>query len=230
MYEDILKELYSNADEEYKRFHLKLMPNNEVNSIGVRIPVLRSIAKRILKGDWRTFLSEYKDSDINEVTMLRGMVIAGAKCDFAEKAEYLRAFVPEIDNWGVCDVVSGDNKDAEKHRHEMIGLIYMWLKSGREYEVRFAIVSLMQHFMTDEYIDKVIAVCDHEKHEGYYVRMAIAWCLSVCFVKYRSKTLHYLKRCGLDDFTYNKTLQKICESSRVSREDKALLRTMKRKG
>lgn len=230
MYEDILKELYSNADEGYKEFHLKLLPNVEIEMIGVRTPILRTMAKRILKGQWRTFLSEYEANPIYEIVMLRGMVIAAARCDFVEKAKYLRAFVPEINNWAVCDMVSGDIRDAEKYRRELIGLIYMWIKSGKEYEVRFGIVTLMKYFIDDEYIDKVISVCDHEKHEGYYVRMAVAWCLSVCFVKYRSKTLHYLKRCGLDDFTYNKTLQKICESNRVSKADKALLRTMKRKG
>ena len=230
MYENLLTELYSKADENYRIFHKRLLANEEIEIMGVRTPILRSIAKNIIKGDWQSFLSEYEENNIYEITLLRGMVIAGAKCSFAQRAEYLRQFVPTINNWAVCDMVSGDIKDAGKYKQELMGLIYMWIKSGREFEVRFGIVTLMKYYINDEYIDKVIAVCDHEKHQGYYVKMALAWCLSECFVKYRSKTLYYLKVCSLDTFTYNKTLQKICESTRVSKGDKGLIRTMKRKG
>ena len=58
--------------------------------------------------------------------------------------------------------------------------------------------------------------------------MAIAWGISVCFVKYRDKTIDLLQHCEMDTFTYNKALQKMRESYRVSAEDKELLKTMKK--
>ena len=59
--------------------------------------------------------------------------------------------------------------------------------------------------------------------------MAVAWALSVCYVKFPQKTMLLFKDNRLDDFTYNKALQKILESNRVSDSDKSIIRGMKRK-
>ena len=88
---------------------------------------------------------------------------------------------------------------------------------------------LLSFYIEDEYVDQVLMVLDGVKHEGYYANMAAAWAISICFVKYSNKTITYFKKSILDDFTYNKALQKILESSRVDREMKAFLRSIKRK-
>lgn len=110
----------------------------------------------------------------------------------------------------------------------MYEFVLPYLKSQNEYEVRFAVVILMQYFVTDEYINDVLKIYDDIRHNGYYVKMAVAWGISICYVKYRDITLEYLASCNLDDFTYNKSVQKMIESFRVSREDKEMLRSMKR--
>ena len=98
----------------------------------------------------------------------------------------------------------------------------------REFVARFGIVMLLDHFITDTYIDEVLQVLDEVSHDGYYVKMAVAWAISVCYVKFEKETMALLLDNALDDFTYNKSLQKITESFRVSKEDKARIRKMKR--
>ena len=89
---------------------------------------------------------------------------------------------------------------------------------------------LLDYFIFDEYIEKVINILDKINHEGYYVKMAVAWCLAEIGIKYNEKLMNYLKgKNSLDDFTYNKTLQKMIESYRITNEQKDILRKMKRK-
>lgn len=216
------------ADEKYREFHSRLIPGVESIFYGVRVPALRKLARQLVKGDWRGFVELRKDSSVYEFNMLCGMVCALAKCDFEEKLEYVKKFIPSIDNWAVCDIVCGDLKDVKNNRERMYEFVLPYLKSQNEYEVRFAVVILMQYFVTDEYINDVLKNYDDIRHKGYYVKMAVAWGISICFVKYRNITLEYLASCNLDDFTYNKSVQKMIESFRVSREDKEMLRSMKR--
>jgi 3-methyladenine DNA glycosylase AlkD len=221
-----LKEL---ADEKYQKFHGGLIPNVDTVFYGVRVPLLRKVAKRLIKEDWRGFVELTKDAGVYEWKMLCGMVIGLAKCDFEEKLVYLERFVPGIDNWAVCDIVCGDLKDVKRNKERMYAFIKPFLSSSKEYEVRFAVVILMQYFLTDEYIGEVLSIYDGIRHDGYYVKMAVAWGVSICFIHFREITLDYLLSCNLDDFTYNKSIQKMTESFRVSVEDKEMLRGMKRR-
>ena len=58
--------------------------------------------------------------------------------------------------------------------------------------------------------------------------MAVAWAVAVYFGKFPDQVMEYLKQCSLDDWTYNKALQKITESFRVDKETKKLVRQMRR--
>ena len=104
-----------------------------------------------------------------------------------------------------------------------------YLRSDEEFFIRFGVVMLLDHFITEDYIDLVLEEMDKIHQDAYYVKMAVAWNLSVCFVKFRDKALSYLRTNHLDDWTYNKTIQKIRESYRVTKEDKEMLLKMKRK-
>lgn len=223
--DDCLQEM---ADEKYREFHGRLIPGVETVFYGVRVPALRKLARQLAKEDWRGFVELTKDSPVYELNMLCGMVCALAKCDFEEKLAYMEKFIPAINNWAVCDIVCGDLKAVKNHRERMYEFIKPYLESQKEYEVRFAVVILMQYFVTEDYIRDVLKIYDGIRHEGYYVKMAVAWGISICFVKYRDFTLDYLSSCNLDNFTYNKSIQKMIESLRVSREDKEMLRSMKR--
>ncbi len=225
--EQIIQELYHLADEKYKEFHSGLCPGTD-NIIGVRIPKLREIAKKIAKENPQEFLKRI-DDNYYETVMLYGMVIGYMKGSLEEKQEYLDIFVPKINNWAICDCCTSTYKFTNKNLEEMWNYIQKYINSNSEFEIRFRIIMMMDYYLTDKYIDKVFEEINKIHHEGYYVKMGIAWLISVAFVKYEEKTRNFLANNNLDDFTYNKALQKIIESNRVSNQVKDEVRQMKRK-
>lgn len=222
----IREKLFSLADEEYKKFHSSLCPDTN-NMIGIRVPVLRNVAKEILKDDWRKYLENAKD-DYYEEVMLQGMVIGLSKMDLKERLEYVKKFVPKIDNWAVCDVTCAGFKFAKKYPKEIWDFLKTYLESDKEFEIRFGVVMLLDFYITEEYIEEVLKILNQTHHDGYYVKMAIAWAISICYIKFPKETFELLQKNELDTFTYNKALQKIIESYRVSKDDKEKIRKMKR--
>ena len=227
MNEEIEKRIFELADTEYKEFHSGLCPNTN-NIVGVRVPVLRNYAKELAKSDFRTYLNNAKD-DYYEETMLQGMVIGLSKMDIEERLNYIKKFVPKINNWAICDVFCAGLKFTNKNKEIVWEFLKVYNNSVEEFELRFFIVMLLDFYITDKYINEVISILDNIKHEGYYVKMAIAWTISVAYIKYPETTIKYLMNNTLDYFTYNKALQKIIESYRVSNSDKKIIRSMKRK-
>lgn len=215
------------VETDYKAFNKKIIPT-EKEILGVRLPALRTLAKEIAKGNWREFAENAK-SEIYEEIMLHGLVICYAKMDLTERMQYIAEFVPLIDNWAICDSVCGTMKFIKKHREEFWQFIQPYLKSEQEFELRFAVVILMDYYIDDDHIEKVLQIYDSIKSDKYYVQMAVAWGISVCFVKYPDITMDYLHNNNLDNFTYNKALQKITESLRVDKATKSIIRSMKRK-
>ncbi len=226
--ENIRKELQALADSKYRKFHSALVPGTE-NILGVRIPQLRILAKEIAKReDWRIFV-EATDTRYYEETMLQGMIIGLAKMELEERMKYVMMFIPRIDNWAVCDIFCSELKTAVKKGKETIWqFIQPYLTSPQEFEIRFGIVMLF-HYIDEKHIDALLAYADSFNHNAYYARMAMAWMLSFCFIKFPEKTMEYLKQSKLDNWTYNKSLQKTIESLRVDKEMKDVLRSMKRR-
>ena len=144
------------------------------------------------------------------------------------EADYLKKYVPIINNWGICDCCCSTWKFMKKDQAYWFTFLDPYLKSENEFEVRFAIVSLLDHFINNTYLERLLQVFEKVKHEGYYVKMAVAWAVSICYIKYPQETVEYLKKNTLDDFTHNKAIQKIRESYRVSEEEKENLLCLKR--
>lgn len=224
----IRQELLSMQDKKYKDFHSKLCPGTE-NIIGVRIPLLRNYAKQISKEPfWKEYVLSAKIK-YNEEVMLQGMLIGLAKkIDIKEALQLIEGFIPKINNWGVCDIFCGELKITVKNEDIIWNFIQKYLKSKKEFELRFAIVIILGYYLTDEYILKIFPIFDRIKHDRYYVKMAVAWAISNAFIKYPKETMQYLKKSSLDDWTYNKALQKITESFRVDNKTKEIIRSMKR--
>lgn len=224
--DEIREKIFELADEKYKEFHSGLCPNTN-NIVGVRVPVLRNYSKELVKGNFRNYRANAKDEYYEEV-MLQGMVIGLAKMELEERLEYITKFVPKIDNWAVCDVSCAGFKFAKKYQSEVWKFLKPYLESNKEFEIRFGVVMLLDFYITEEYIDKVLEILNKIQYEGYYVKMAVAWAISVCYIKFPKETFKLLQENSLDDFTYNKALQKIIESYRVSEEEKKTIRAMKR--
>lgn len=227
--ENIRKELEALVDSKYREFHSSLVPGTE-NILGVRIPQLRLIAKKVAKGsEWREFV-EANNTCCYEETMLKGMIIGMAGMELDEQISYISRFVPQINNWAVCDIFCGELKTAVRKGKETVWqFIQPYLKAEKEFERRFGIVMLF-HYIDEGHIDSLLEYADSFKHEAYYARMAMAWMISICFVKFPEKTLKHLKQSKLDNWTYNKALQKTTESLRIDKETKEVLRSMKRRG
>ncbi|MGI6007634.1 MAG: DNA alkylation repair protein, partial [Ruminococcus sp.] len=216
------------ADEKYKDFNDRLIPGVE-NTLGVRLPDLRKLAKETVKdGGWRIWMEELPE-DYYEELMLKGLVLGYARMPLEERLERLEQFVPKINNWGICDSCCMTCKFMKKEQEKSFQWLKQYLGSEKEFEVRFALVALLDHFVNEEYINEVLKACNETVHPGYYAKMAAAWAVSVCFVKFPEETFEFLENDQMDDFTHNKAIQKICESFRVSREMKEKLRGWKRK-
>lgn len=224
----IKEKLTEYSEDGYRKFTSSLIPGVE-HILGIRLPLLRKMAKELAKGDWREYLEHALD-DVMEETMLQGMTLGYAKASFEEKEPYLNCFVKKINNWSVCDSTCAGMKpqnalDAKAYWNYACGLL-QWKE---EFVIRFGVVMILDHFITEDYINEVLPLLDGIGHEGYYVKMAVAWAVSVCYVKFPKETMQMLENSNMDDFTYNKAIQKMIESYRVLPEDKEKLRLMKRK-
>lgn len=225
--ENIRNTLFELQDKAYQKFQSGLCPNvNDI--IGVRIPELRKLAKKISKENSKEYL-EKVPKEYYEEKMLQGFVIGYMKATLEERLTYLDKFVPIIDNWAICDCCASTFKFTNQYQKEMWKYLQKYLSSKKEFELRFAVIMLMDYYITEEYIDKVLEIYNNINNEGYYVKMGIAWALSVCYVKFQSKTMKLLQNNQLDDFTYNKALQKMIESDRIDNISKRKLKEMKRR-
>lgn len=220
----IKEELLEMQDIKYKEFHSKLCPETD-NIIGIRVPILRNYAKELSKKYSIQELLETIEDEYYEETMLKGMLIGLEKeCNL----EHIREFVPKINNWSVCDVFCAGLKCTKTYKTEMWELINEYLKSEKEFEIRFAVVMILDYYIEKEYLKQDFKIFDSINHEGYYVKMAVAWAVSIALVKFYEETVEYLKECKLDKFTYNKAIQKAIESYRITDEQKKQLRKMKK--
>ena len=220
-------ELQKHIDETYKQFHTSLVPGL-TKMMGVRIPILRELAKKAAKEDYYGFIEDFQP-EIYEEVMIRGMMIGYAKFSMEEQKRELKKFIPLINNWAVCDSCCTTYKFMKKNQEEWFSFLEPYLNSSQEYKIRFAVVCLLDFFVQEAFIDRILNCFSDIHHEGYYVKMAVAWAVSVCYVKFPEKTEEFLLKNTLDDFTHNKAIQKIRESYRVSKEEKERLNQWKRK-
>lgn len=215
------------AEEDYQKFSSALIPNGE-EMLGVRLPKLRKLAKSIAKADWRDYLKSAEDTCFEEI-MLQGMVIGYAEAEIEERLSLIADFIPKIHNWSVCDSFCIGLKCAKQYPKEVWDFLQKYFSSHKEFELRFAIVTALDFFIDEQHIDELFLLLSSAYLKEYYAQMAAAWALSLCFVAFPDKTLHFLEQKSLDAFTYEKTLTKIIESRQVSSEVKQMIRLMRRK-
>ena len=229
--EQILAELKASADTGYREFHLRLIPGYDPDHIvGVRVPVIRRIAKAIAADGYAAsaaYLDEIGDLDAEELfyeeKMLQGMVIGYMKSDWDEFTARVGGFIPRIDNWAVCDSTVITMKTIRQHRDAFLDTLDGYLEHGAEFEKRFALVTLLDHYMDSEYIGRVIDMVRKTECSEYYVMMAAAWCISECYIKFPRQAGALLAEKSLDAATQNRAISKIRDSYRVSDEAKKML-------
>ena len=224
-YDKFLEYLYSLEDNKYREFSSKLIFDS--NIIGIRTPILKQIAREISVSDYNYFILNNTHKTYEE-NMLEGLVLGYLKIDFNNVIDLLNNFVKYIDNWAVCDQTAANLKIFKKNKDKGLNAIKKYLKDKNYWINRFGYVLLLDYYIEDKYLYEIFKFFDDYKDE-YYVKMSIAWLISTCYIKYKDKTIEYLKNNTLDDWTFNKAIQKIIESKRVSLKDKEYLKGLKRK-
>lgn len=224
-YKEFIEYLYSLQDLKYRDFHSGLGVNKDY-LIGIRTPELKKIAKEISLGDYQSFIN-FNTHNTYEERLIHGFVIGYIKEDFKTTQQLLLDFMPYIDNWAICDLVCSNTKIWAKYTREGLNFINMALKSKNIWYNRTGFVLLLNYYLNDEYIDTVLDLCSNYKTDEYYVIMAIAWTISICYIKYPSKTIIVLKNKKLSKEIQNKAIQKIRESNRVNDKEKENLKSLR---
>lgn len=214
------------AEPEYAKFSASLL-GREAVVLGVRLPKLRVFAKKVAQTDGMEYLERAtEDARSMEELMLYGMVVGCMKEGLETLFPYIERYVAQIDNWSLCDSFCSGLKQTKREPELMWNFLQPYLRSEREFDVRFGVVMLMDYYVMPECIDELLRIFDEISHEGYYVKMAVAWALSVCLAKEWEKSFAYMRSPGnrLDEFTFRKTVQKCRESFRLTKEQKESLK------
>lgn len=223
----IQERLFALRDADYAAFQRPLMPTvGEEAFIGVRTPALRSLAKE-LRGtaEAEAFLRALPHVYFEE-NQLHAFLIALER-DFETALAQTDAFLPCVDNWATCDQLTP--KAFRKNRAALRAKIEEWIAAAHEYTVRFALKMLMDHFLDAEFSPEILEQAAAVQRKEYYIRMMQAWFFATALAKQYEAAVPYLEQNRLNLWVHNKTIQKAVESFRITPEQKAYLKTLRRK-
>lgn len=225
-YNALIMQFRENSNGKYDDFNNKII-NSNVKTIGCTVPFVRSVSKQF--ADSLDEVMSLPVHEYYEVDLLRGIVVSLAKLPFEQKCRYLDEFALTIENWAVCDcsVVKVPKSEREQYFAYFCNLC----ASDKPFVCRYGVVNLMSGFLDEEHVDAVFETLRRISVFGhYYVDMAVAWLLATAITKCRDKTIKYMEgeaRSVVNAFAYNKALQKMRDSYRVSEQDKQWSRTLK---
>ena len=215
---EIINELKSLQDVKYRDFQAKLIPTIDQSTIiGVRMPDLRKLAKKIDEKQSQIFMEDLPHTYYEE-NMLHSILISSME-NYDECVNCLEKFLPFIDNWAVCDCISP--KIFMKNTDDLIDKIKLWAQSSHTYTVRVAICLLMKYFLDDEFKVEYLNIAARIKSEEYYVNMMIAWFFATALAKQWDDVIFVLEDNLLEDWTHNKTIQKARESFRRRKRNRS---------
>lgn len=221
------EKLFENKDLKYKEFTSRSIPNVDKNTIiGVRLPILRNIAKELNKSnDKNTFMNELPHK-YHEENLIHGFLISLNK-DINSVLNELNNFLPYMNNWAVTDTISP--KIFKKHLDDIYIYLEKWLKSTDEYIIRFGIVTMLQFYLNDKkYIKKNNKLILSIKKDTYYINMAISWYFSFALIKQYDETIKIFENKKIKNaWIHNKSIQKAIESYRISDDVKKYLKSLK---
>lgn len=218
--------LFESQDLKYRDFQAGLVPNiDKETMIGVRVPVLRKIAKDLHRsGGADAFVSRLPHTYYEE-NMIHAQIISMNR-DFDGTVRAVDTFLPYVDNWAVCDTFSPKvfTTDIPRLKAE----IRRWTSSGHPYTVRFGLGMLMKYCLDDRFESEDLDLAASVASDDYYVRMMAAWYFATALAKQYESVVPYLENGRIEEWTHNKTIRKAIESYRISEERKQFLRTLKR--
>lgn len=227
---DLLPRLLPLAEPAYRDFHVRLVPELDAgHMLGVRMPALRKVGRELAKGpDAARILADRTPDTYYEETVVRGVVTACAKLDLAARLEQTAAFVPYITNWALCDTFVSGLKFLDADLPAVRAFLEPYLTSAEEFPARFGAVMLLRFFVRADTLDDTLAALTSLPAPGYNARMAAAWALAECIVKFPAQTLAHLEAHAPDAWTYRKTLQKALESRRLEDSLRERIKSLKK--
>ncbi|MBR3162570.1 MAG: DNA alkylation repair protein [Clostridia bacterium] len=225
-YNQFIKYLINLQDIKYKEFHSSLVLNSKYEMIGIRVPIMRDIAKKIAKGNIEEFL-EYAQERYYEEVMIQGFVISHIK-DEKQFYKYFKRYINKIDNWAICDSFCSSIKIVRKHEEKYYKEATKMAINKKEFISRVGLVMILNHFISKNNLDEIFGTLNKIQSDKFYINMAEAWLLCEMYIKYPKETTKYIKKNNLNNFTQNKAISKIHDSYRVSKEEKELLNKYRR--
>jgi 3-methyladenine DNA glycosylase AlkD len=224
-YTEYIKYLKTFADKEYRDFQSTLVPTGK-RVIGVKMPILRKLANEILKGNWRYFL-ELCTLTYYEETTIKGLVIGMSNVTLHEYTHLIDNYSRLVKSWIVCDTFCSGLKGINNYPDDFWYSMDFLLKSKNPWQVRMGLVTMLNFYLTDNYLPAVFTRLDAISSEHYYVKTGIAWLVTTAYVKYPETTYNYLTNCKLDQGSYQKTIEKLLELREISPEQKEMLSQIK---
>jgi 3-methyladenine DNA glycosylase AlkD len=219
VYDGFMDYLKTFADEKYRRFNMSIVNDNSVGHIGVRMPVLDAFARQIARGDWRGFI-EFNTHKTLEELLLHGKLIGKVKVDYEALMQMLNDFLPYVKSWAVCDTTICKFGQIKTNETAALAQIAEWIEDDNPYANRVGLIMLLANFVTAQHIDTVLDSCKKAASDHYYVKMAVAWLVCECYIKFPAQTHKFLESGCLARWTHNKAIQKIRESFRVPADRK----------
>lgn len=225
-YQKYIDYLFQFQDLKYRNFHSTLIMNSQYEIIGIKLPIIRDIAKKIARGDRESFLLNVQNKYYEEV-MIEGLVISYIK-DEKTFDHYFDIFINKIDNWAICDSFCAAIKIIEKKEKYFHKALKLSLNK-KEFLARVGLVMLLNHFISKENIKLIFDTLNKISNDKFYVNMAMAWLICELYIKYPHETLDFLKENNLNKFTQNKAISKINDSLRVDKNEKRMVSKLRKK-
>ena len=221
--DNLINYLYQNQDLTYKKFNDRIV-NTKTKTIGVRVPILRQIAKEIYKGNYVDFLNQ-PQVELYEYNMIYGLVLSKIK-DNNIAYPLFKNFINTIDNWAVCDIFCSEYKVVKNNKNFYLNKINKYISSDQEFIVRVGLILLMK-FYIDSNLDDIFNLISKIRLNKYYVNMGIAWLLSMAYIKYPTETITYILNSKLSTQIKRMSYQKIVESKQVTLEQKIHIKSLR---
>lgn len=222
----VQKRLFRLRDEQYAAFQAKITPEIPPEKfIGIRVPQLRKFAKGFFKEPESKDFMAVLPHHYFEENMLHGLLIEQIK-DYRECVAELNKFLPRVDNWAVCDIVSP--KIFARHKQELLPQIKEWTASPKLYTCRFGLGMLMRYFLDEDFRPEYLKIPLSVPSGEYYLDMMVAWFFATALAKQWEATVPYIEKNLLDKWIHNKTIQKARESYRITAGQKTYLKSLKR--
>lgn len=221
-YNKFVKYLISLQDVKYKDFHSSLVLNSNYEMIGIRVPIMRDVAKKISKSNIEEFL-EYAQNKYYEEVMIQGLIISHIKDEKMFYKHFIE-FIKKIDNWAICDSFCSSIKLVRNYEEKYFKEAIKMALNKDEFISRVGLVMILNHFISQKNLKIIFDTLNKIQSEKFYINMAEAWLVCEMYIKYPKETKEFINNNKLNKFTQNKAISKIHDSFRVSKKEKELLR------